>query len=177
MQQFSKLRLNYKLLQTYVNGSISITPGIYSESSLVTAFNVAFTTAEVNITVTFNSGVNTLTFTRAQQMEFYFVESNSINCLNLGFLVETYTSNSDYIITNPNTINLNSSYDTYFISITNLSCPNQAGSNFSFTFFVSVNQISGQIFYLSECECDQVVDLEQTFNTNIFKVISKDAYC
>jgi len=66
--------LNYKLLQTNITGSISITPGIYSESSLVTALNYAFTAAEVNITATFNSGVNTLTFTGAQQMEFYFVD-------------------------------------------------------------------------------------------------------
>jgi len=80
MQQFSKLKLkqvsilnvqytiplsystlNSKLLQTNVTGSISITPGTYTESSLVTALNNAFTTAKVNITVTFNSGVNTLT--------------------------------------------------------------------------------------------------------------------
>jgi len=166
--------LNYKLLQTNISGSISITPGIYSESSLVTALNASFTTAEVNIIVTFNSEVNTLTFTRAQQMESYFAKSNSINPLILGFLAETYTSNSDYIITSPNAINLNGSYDTFFISITNLSCPNQAGG-FSFTFFVSVNQISGQILYLSECECDQVVDLGQTFTTNIFKVVLRNS--
>jgi len=153
---------------------ISITPGIYTESSLVTALNAAFTTAEVNITVTFNSGINTLTFSGAQQMEFHFVESNSINPLILGFLAQTYTSNSDYIITSPNAINLNGSYNTCFISITNLSCPNQAGGNFSFTFFVSVNQISGQILYLSECECDQVVDFGQTFTTNIFKVVLRN---
>jgi len=97
-----------------------------------------------------------------------------INPLILGFLAETYTSNSDYIITSPNAINLNGSYDTYFISITNLSCPNQAGSNFSFTFFVSVYQISGQILYLSESESNQVVDLGQTFNTNIFKVVLRN---
>jgi len=105
-------------------------------------------------------------------MEFYFVESNSINPLILGFLAETYTSNSDYIITSPNAINLNGSYDTFFISITNLSCPNQAGG-FSFTFFVSVNQISG-ILYLSECESNQVVDLGQMFTTNIFKVVLRN---
>jgi len=92
---------------------ISITPGIYSESSLTTALNNAFTAAEVNISVTFNPGVNTLTFTGAQQMEFYFAASNSINPLILGFLAETYTSNSDYIITSPNAINLNGSYDTF----------------------------------------------------------------
>jgi len=51
--------LNYKLLQTNITGSISITPGIYSESSFVTALNAAFTAAEVNITLSFNSGVNT----------------------------------------------------------------------------------------------------------------------
>jgi len=92
MQQFSKLllkqvsiphvqynipsgsdTLNYKLLQTNITESISITPGIYSESSLVTALNNAFTLAEANISVSFNSGVNTLTFMGAQQMEFYFV--------------------------------------------------------------------------------------------------------
>jgi len=193
MQQFSKLKLkqvsipnvqynipsgsdtiNYKLLQTNISGSISITPGIYSESSLTTALNSAFTTAGVNITVTFNSGVNTLTFTGQQQIEFYFAESNSINPLILGFLAETYTSNSVYIITSPNAINLNGSYDTYFISITNLSCPNQAGGNFSFTFFVSVNQILGQILYLSQCESDQVVDLGQTFTMNIFKVVLRN---
>jgi len=98
-------------------------------------------------------------------MEFYFAESDSINPLILGFLAETYTSNSDYIITSPNAINLNGSYDTFFISMTNLSCLNQAGGNFSFTFFIPVNQISGEILYLSECECDQVVDLGQTFTT------------
>jgi len=194
MQQFSKLwlkqvsipnvqynipsgnnPLNYKLLQTNITASISITPGIYSESTLVTALNAAFTTAKANITVTFNSGVNTLTFTRAQQMEFYFSSSysDSINPLILGFLTETYTSNSEYIITSPNAINLNCSYNTYFISITNLSCPNQVG-DLSFTFFVSVNQILGQILYLSECECDQVVDLGQTFTTNIFKVVLRN---
>jgi len=74
------------------------------------------------------------------------------------------------MITSPNSINLNGSYDTYFISITNLPCPNKAG-DFSFKFFVSVNQISGQILYLSECECDQVVDLGQIFTKNIFKVV------
>jgi len=86
MQQFSRLQLkqvsipnvqdnillgsdtlNYKLLQTNITGSISITPGIYSESSLVTALTNSFTAAEANITVSFNSGVNTLTFTTAQQ--------------------------------------------------------------------------------------------------------------
>jgi len=108
--------LNYKLLQTNATGLISITPGVYTESSLVTALNAAFTAAEVNITVSVNSGVNTLTFTRQQQMEFYLAESNSINPLILGFLAETYTSNSDYIITSPNATNLNGSYDTFLLN-------------------------------------------------------------
>jgi len=93
---------NYKLLQTNITESISITPGIYSESSLVTALNNSLTASEVNIAVSFNSGVNTLTFMGVQKMEFHFAESNSINPLILGFVTETYTSKlHDYIITSP----------------------------------------------------------------------------
>jgi len=126
-QQFSKLQLkqvsilhvqynipsgnntlNYKLLQTTITASISINPGIYSESTLVTALNAAFTTAKANITVSFNSELNILTFTRAQQMEFYFSSfySDSINPLVLGFLLQSYTSNSDNILSQVQTLSI-----------------------------------------------------------------------
>jgi len=52
-----------------------------------------------------------------------------------------------------------------FLLASNLPCPNEAGG----TFFVSVNQISRQILYLSECECDQIMDLGQIFTTKYLK--------
>jgi hypothetical protein len=42
----SSSTFNYKLLQTNATGSIIITPRTYTESSLVTALNDAFTTAK-----------------------------------------------------------------------------------------------------------------------------------
>jgi hypothetical protein len=59
-------------------------------------------------------------------MEFYFAQSNSNNPLILGFLADIYLKFRLYHH-NSNSINLDSAYDTYLISITNLPCPNEAG--------------------------------------------------
>jgi hypothetical protein len=109
-----------------------------------------------------------VTFTGSAAFTIDF-SSSTLNPLLLGFVSGTYTSDSSYIITSPNAVDM-SPIDTFFIRITNLPMNNICSESLSFTFFVNVNQTTGQYLYLSTGEDKQCVDLGASFNVNYFDV-------
>jgi len=80
----------------------------------------------------------------------------------LGFLPNTtYTANSSFVITAPNTSNL-SPNNAYFLTISNLPNSNQSSGSFTFSFFINVNQSSRQDLFLSSSEKDQIIQMQNT---------------
>jgi len=105
-------------------------------------------------------GVN---FNKVKLTKFFFQGIAQV----LGFLPNT--TYSSFLITAPNTVNL-SPNETYFLTISNLPNSNQSSRSFTFSFFIYVNQTSGQILFLSSSEKDQSIQMGNTITTNHLNV-------
>jgi len=117
--------------------------------------------------VTYSSTTFRITFTGTASFTLSF--SQGIAQV-LGFLPNTtYTADSSFLITAPNTVNLSPNY-TYFLTISNLPNSNQSSGSFTFSFFINVNQTSGQILFLSSSEKDQSIQMGNTITTNHLNV-------
>jgi len=141
----------------------TISPGSYSISVLLALLNSTLS----GISATYSSTTFRITFTGTASFTLSF--SQGIAQV-LGFLPNaTYTANSSFVITAPNAVNL-SPNDTYFLTISNLPNSNQSSGSFTFSFFINVNQTSGQILFLSSSEKDQSIQMGNTITTNHLNV-------
>jgi len=137
----------------------SVSLGLYSISVLLALLNATIS----GITATHSSTTFRVTFTATASFTLSF--SQGIAQV-LGFLPNrTNTANSSFVITAPNAVNL-SPNDTYFLTISNLPNSNQSSGSFTFSFFIDVNQTSGQILFLSSSEKDQSIQMGNTITMN-----------
>jgi len=143
--------------------SYTISPGLYSSSVLVALLNSTLS----GVTATYSSTTFRITFSSSVAFNISF--SQGITQL-LGFLPNTmYTSDSSFLIVGPNAVNLCPN-NTYFLTISNLPNSNQSSASFTFSFFINVNQTSGQILFLSSSEKDQSIQMGNTITKNHLNV-------
>jgi hypothetical protein len=141
----------------------TISPGSYSISVLLSLLNSTLS----GVSATYSSTTFRVSFGGSASFTLSF--SQGIAQV-LGFLPNiTYTADSGYLITGPNAINL-APNDTYFLTISNLPNSNQSSGSFTFSFFINVNQTSGQILFLSSSEKGQSIEMGNTITTNHLNV-------
>jgi hypothetical protein len=141
----------------------TVSPGLYHNSILLSLLNSTLS----GITATYSSSTFRITFMGTASFTLSF--SQGIAQV-LGFLPNTtYTANRSFVITAPNSVNL-SPNDTYFLTILNLPNSDQSSGSFTFSFFINVNQTSGQILFLSSSEKDQSIQMGNTITMNHLNV-------